>query len=346
MTNEPTDEMITDMNSTNHANHAKMVNLASAEAHDLTRAIAELCLRVPVAAGPGALTRELTKIAPNLNFREILERGGWYRLGGVVDAQGTHVADDLAAWAETQLNARENDFQELFEDYSESGLRATRLSGKTHYLVAATGHAAADFVQVEIEELQETICHPLFDSEAPPTSLEQLIDHRSSSPTSSTALGTPFYALRRVTDMAAFVIRMREQKPDAQPLHDFLDAWQHSSAGFATQFSNHWIIAVREHLDRYRQPILNATPVAALNGAPPRFESVFGARGLALHSALQRFDRQVGYPMAWFFHMLTTKAVPHAVASAVIEDVQAGFRYLPDRDVQTVRDWLHKPYAV
>ena len=30
--------------------------------------------------------------------------------------------------------------------------------------------------------------------------------------------------------------------------------------------------------------------------------------------------------MVWFFHMLTTKAVPHAVATAVIEeDVQAGF---------------------
>jgi hypothetical protein len=322
-----------------------MANPAPAETQDLTRAIAELCLRVPVAAGPGALNRELAKIAPNLNFREILERGGWYRLGGVVDASGAHVADDLAAWAETQLLTRDDDFQELFEDYAASGLRATRLSGKTHYLVATTGTSAADFLQVEIEELQETIGHPLFDRDTPPTSLEQLIDPRSSS-AGNTALGAPFYALRRVTDIAAFIRRMREQKPDAQPMHDFLDAWQKSSAGFATQFSNHWIIAVREHLDRYRQPILNATPVAALNGAPPRFESVFGARGLALQDALQRFDRQVGYPMAWFFHMLTTKAVPHAVASAVIEDVQAGFRYLPDRDVQTVRDWLHRPYAV
>jgi hypothetical protein len=325
--------------------HPAGTTAATAETHDLTRRIAELCLRVPVAAGPGALTRELARLAPHLNFREVLERGGWYRLGGVVDGQGKHVADDLATWAETQLTARDDDLQELFEDYADSGLRATRLSGKTHYLVAATGPGAADFLQVEIEELQETVCHPLFETDTPPTSLEQLVDPRSSCG-GNAALGTPFYALRRVTDMAAFVRRMREQKPDPQPLHRFLEAWQNSSAGFATQFSNHWIIAVREHLDRYRQPILNATPVAAVNGAPPRFESVFGARGLALQSALQRFDRQVGYPMAWFFHMLTTKAVPHAAASAVIEDVQAGFRYLPDRDAQAVRDWLHQPYAI
>jgi hypothetical protein len=43
--------------------------------------------------------------------------------------------------------------------------------------------------------------------------------------------------------------------------------------------------------------------------------------------------------------MITTKSVPHAVATVVIEDVQGGFSYLPDRDVQVVRDWLHRPYS-
>ena len=51
------------------------------------------------------------------------------------------------------------------------------------------------------------------------------------------------------------------------------------------------------------------------------------------------------YPMAWFFHMLTTKRVPHAVASIVADDVQAGFNYLPDRDLAVVKDWLFRPYG-
>lgn len=69
------------------------------------------------------------------------------------------------------------------------------------------------------------------------------------------------------------------------------------------------------------------------------------ARELALHDALVAFDRQAGYPFAWFFHMLTTKAVPHWVARVVTEDALAGFAYLPRRDETVVRNWLHRPYA-
>jgi len=43
--------------------------------------------------------------------------------------------------------------------------------------------------------------------------------------------------------------------------------------------------------------------------------------------------------------MLTTKTVPQAVAHAVIEDVQGGFSYLPERDVKVIKDWMHRPYA-
>jgi hypothetical protein len=37
--------------------------------------------------------------------------------------------------------------------------------------------------------------------------------------------------------------------------------------------------------------------------------------------------------------------VPHALASAVIEDAQAGFNYLPDRDAEVVKAWLFRPYG-
>ena len=50
--------------------------------------------------------------------------------------------------------------------------------------------------------------------------------------------------------------------------------------------------------------------------------------------------------MAWYFHMLVTHAVPHWVAQTIIEDAQAGFEYLPERDLAVVRDWLHRPYAL
>jgi hypothetical protein len=306
--------------------------------------IAELCGRVPVSAGAAGLARELAALAPQLAFKEVLSRGGWYRLGGVVDVAGKHLSGDLERWAEAELHRHADDFAALADAYAGSGLKATRLTGKTHYWIAPTGGGAADFMQLEIEELQELLCQPLFAGDDLPGSLEELVDPRDAGAVTPVPIGIPCYALRRVTDMAEFVGRMRAQKPDAQAVHRFLDAWQGSSAAGA-QFSNHWILATSEHLDRYRQPILQATPVAAVNGAPPRFDGAYGARGLALRDALQRFDRQAGHPMAWFFHMLTTKAVPHAVAAAVIDDRQSGFSYLPERDVQVVKNWLHRPYG-
>ncbi|MBI5901568.1 MAG: hypothetical protein HZB40_20400 [Rhodocyclales bacterium] len=315
---------------------------------ELSRRIGELCLRIPANAGPGALTRELAALAPDLAFREVLVRGGWYRLGGVVDAAGRRLADDLERWAESELAAHGDDMAALCEDHAGRGLRATRLNGRTRYLVAATGSGATDFVQLEIEELQEVACHPLFADDALPIGIEELVDPRHADPDCAGApqpLGPPVLGLRRLTPMGLFLDRMRAQKPEAQPVHRFLWAWEHSSAGAATQFSNHWVIAVREHLDRYRQTLLNATPVAALNGTAPKFAASFGLQGLALHDALARHDKAVGYPMAWFFHMLTTRSAPHALARAVIDDLQAGFRYLPDRDAAVVKDWLYQPYG-
>lgn len=317
---------------------------------ELTRKVGELCAATPVTAGVESLARRIADAEPTLAFREVLARGGWYRLGGVVDAGGRRIAGDLEEWIARELGERAEDIGMLCDDYAESGYRATRLNGRTHYLMAAIGPRAADFIQLEIEELQETLGHELFDADWPPTSVEELVDPRSGQPGAAkahaaTPLGAPRFALRRLTDAADFVARMAAQKPGPRSIQRFLEHWEGSSAGMTTRFSNHWVLAVREHLDRFRQPILQATPIAAMNGAPPRFDGAFGARGLTLHNALQRYDREIGYPMAWFFHMATGRALPHALAAAVVEDSQSGFDYLPDRDASVIKDWLYAPYS-
>ena len=322
-----------------------MTVAADSRARALADALTEVCVRTAVAAGPAALARELSALAPDLAFREVLARGGWYRVGGVVDSSNGRVAGNIEQWVAGELANHGDDFHALVDAHVGSDLHATRLTGKTHYWIASTGNGAADFLQVEIEELQEVVCQPLFTDANVPASIEEMIDACSSCAGAPQPLGVPFFTLRRVTDVGEFVARMRAQKPEPQPVHRFLEAWEKSSAGNAAQFSNQWVLAVREHLDRYRQPILSATPVAAIVGVAPKFEGGFGARGLALAGALQRFDRQAGYPMAWFFHMLTTKAVPHAVASVVVEDMQGGFAYLPERDLKVVKDWLFRPYG-
>lgn len=316
---------------------------------DLEKAVSTLCLRVPVAAGMPELVKELARVIPQLFFREVLTRAGWYRLGAVIGPQGQRVAENLAQWVEAELLARGGDLSALVRDYESSGYRASRLIGKTHYLVASTGTYAMDFMQIELEEMLEVAGHELFSNvsgDSPPT-IEALIDPPSlaGSRLASMPLGAPYYSLRRIIHVAQFLEQVVADKPELQNIRRFFDAWQTSSAGLSAELSNHWVLAVREHLDRYRQPVLQATPVAAIPGQPPRFECSFGAYGLALYESLQAFDRLVGYPMAWFFHMLTTKAVPHAAADAVMEDVQAGFSYLPARDVKVIKDWAHRPFA-
>lgn len=311
----------------------------------LEPSVVEVCTLVPVSAGPGILAKELARHLPELHFRRTLCRGGWYRLGGVLATDGTRVSDDLEAWAEMALVACDGDFEALRDDYADKGLVATRRVGRTHYFVAQTGDNSIDFLQLEIEDLQETQAHTLFAPTSSPSAVDELIDpdlgHHNGQP-----VGLPFYVFRRLTHIGDLLGRMRQQTPEPQPIHRFTDDWIQSSAGHATALSNQWVIAVREHLDRFQQSVIRAQPVPAIDGEPPAFGAKEGTRELALHDALVSFDRAAGYPFAWYFHMLTTKAVPHWVPRVVIEDAAAGFAYLPRRDEEIVRRWLHAPYAL
>lgn len=311
----------------------------------LSPAIVESCSKAAVAGGPAALLKELAKAIPDWHFRHALCRGGWYRLGGVITEHGSRVAGGLAAWAEAGLDRHGGDFAALADEYANQALYATRFVGQTHYLVAPAGDGSEDFLQLEVEVLQEMRGQRLFAGDAQPAGIDELIDAQDGH-VKLQPLGLPFYAFRRILHVGGFLQRMLEQKPEPAPIHRMLADWEASSAGHASAFHNHWVIATREHLDRYRQPIFRAQPIAAFAGTPPEFAAVPGSKGPKLHEALAGFDKAVGYPMAWYFHMLSSKAVPHWVAQTVVEDALAGFAYLPQRDVDVVRGWLHRAYSV
>lgn len=321
-------------------------NLAWSEyCKSLSPAIVESCSKAAVAGGPAALVKELAKAIPDWPFRHVLCRGGWYRLGGVVSADGSRVADSLETWAESELDKHGGDFAALADEYADRTLYATRFVGQTHYLVAPAGEDADDFLQLEIEVLQEMRGQRLFADDSQPVSIDDLIDPQGGSDKLQ-PLGLPFYAFRRVLHVGSFLKRMLDQKPEPAPIHRMLADWEASSAGYTSAFYNHWVLATREHLDRYQQSIFRAQPIATFNGTPPEFHAAPGTSGLKLHEALAEFDKAMGYPMAWYFHMLSSKAVPHWVAQAVVEDALGGFAYLPQRDVDVVRGWLHRAYSV
>jgi len=309
----------------------------------LAPAIVEASAKVPVSNGPGGLVKVLSQALPDWKFRHAMSRGGWYRLGGIIDHDGQRVSENLESWVENALDERDGDFGQLNDDFADQSLFATRLVGQTHYLTASAGPGTDDFLQLEIEDLQEMRVHRLFSNE--PGSLEELVDPRGGAE-KPVPIGLPFYNYRRIQHIGVFLDRMLAQNPEPASIHRMVKDWEKSSAANASAYYNHWVIATREHLDRYHQPVFRAQPIATLAGEPPEFDTAPGTNGLKLNEALTHFDRETGYPMAWYFHMLTTKAVPHWVAQTVVEDSLAGFAYLPQRDVDVVRGWLHHPYSV
>ncbi|MBK9027513.1 MAG: hypothetical protein IPN98_06505 [Propionivibrio sp.] len=111
----------------------------------LSPAIVETCAKTAVSSGPGALIKALGQALPEWKFRHSLSRGGWYRLGGVLDKDGNRISDSLENWAENALDERGGDFGQLTDDFADQQLYATRLMGQTHYLVAAAGDRCGRF---------------------------------------------------------------------------------------------------------------------------------------------------------------------------------------------------------
>jgi hypothetical protein len=69
-------------------------------------------------------------------------------------------------------------------------------------------------------------------------------------------------------------------------------------------------------------------------------------QGAELANAIHAFDHQVGYPMAWYFYLLTRKKVSPRIAEAIHNDMQGAYAYLPSRDLDILNDWVADPYSV
>lgn len=277
-------------------------------------------------------------------FRFALSRGGWYRPGGVVRASGERVADSVEAWAEAQLAACDGDLEALFERHRGADLVATRVSGRTHYFVAPCGPAPADFLQLEIEELHEVMDRRLF-SDKPPADLQELIDPLHAAALPAHPLAPPRYRFRRLTDMRHVAARLPAPAGQVHPLARFFGEWTQSQARRDNPFCEHWIVALREHQDRYRNPLLSASPVSLHARKLKSFPWDLQARGTEAAAQLKAFDRAAGYPGAWYFHLVAGWLTPRALAAALAADLDAGYRYLREQDAALLVAWMQSPYG-
>lgn len=279
-------------------------------------------------------------------FSFALSRGGWYRPGGVITADGTRLSDNLDAWAKNELNNSNKDISELIDRHIDSHLLVTRHSGRTHYFVAQYGPAPADFMQLEIEELQEVLDRNLIDTDNPPEDLQELIDPVKPSILDAQPVAAPHYRFRRLLDMRQTLARL-----PAPPMHDlpvkrFMYEWSRSSAAMRGHFCDHWIIALREYQDQYHNTVLSASLISRHARALKSFHWDIELSGVEMGAQLQAFDRAAGYLSAWYFHLVADAITPSKIAYAVMNDIDAGFCYLPDSETVLLRSWVDDPYSV
>ena len=320
-----------------------MMILAKSAIDDITNA----CASTSVDSQHDVLLQKLKQILPELPFVHVLTRGGWHRTGGVLNREGERIADNLRDWLEIESSG---DINKLIDQYVDTDFIVTSFVGKTHYFVAQTGESAQDYVQLEVEELQEIKDHALFSQDALPDDIEDMIDPVDMEKLPADPVGEPRYMFRRITPVDNFMQLMSEHMMVRGnkyfSIQRFMHDWDRSSAKETGPFCHHWVLSLQEYTDAYGEPIMQAKPVSTFEGDVPLMKLNGVHRGSQLAVLVHGFDHDIGYPMAWYFYMLSHREVPHKLAEAIHKDLMGAYAYLPAKDLKVLKDWTAKPYGI
>ncbi|MEW8285684.1 MAG: hypothetical protein AB2672_16745 [Candidatus Thiodiazotropha endolucinida] len=302
-----------------------------------------LCKAGDTAEGIDGLKAKLKALMPEYPFECVLSRGNWHRLGGVVDGDYRQVSDNISHWAERES---QGDVDNLVAKYMGMGYFATRLAGNTHYFTAPTGKGPHEFLQLEIEELQQVVDRPLVERDWFPDSIEEFLDPLDYPRLEPEPVGKSYYRFRRLTPIDKLVTEKSAGNHARQKLQRFFNDWMVSSACESEHFCRHWVLALREFTNRDSEIRINAKPVSVFAGQLPDLPAADRLSGSALANAVHGYDRVLGYPFAWYFMMLGSTASNYTLADAVLQDLMGAYDYLPKRDLKVLREWEAKPYGV
>lgn len=307
--------------------------------------ISELCKRLIPAKDDHTLLDKIQSMVPEEPVRLARTGDEWYRIGGVVDGNGNRISKDLIEWVERTFLECGQNFQTLIDHALERQLIATRQIGRTLYFVIETGSRAEDFMLLEIDKIQEVADRLVINEACLPEDQEDLVDPLNPASIESYNLGHARYHYRRKTDIRLFMETLKQHHGAEHPVQRFIDDWNRSSAGKSI-FAKDWIIRPYQHTGRYGEQIINAEVININTQRLPHLEDLVGKHGNALNTLLNRFDRHVGYPFAWFFYMVKGKLVSPHNGEAVYKDLSGDFAYLPARDEAVLRAWIESPYNV
>ena len=309
--------------------------------------VANICATTAVQQDHALLLQKLSRLFPQLTFEHVLTRGGWHRPGGVITAQGDRIADHFEDWLESEVD---DDMSSFIERYMNADYYVTRIRGSTHYFVAQYGDRAQEFVQLEVEALQEETERKLFSDNELPDDIQDLIDPVNHGSCDAKCIGEMRYELRRITVIDEFLAQMKECMTGRSRLPDFIQRfmqdWDRSSASETGAFSKHWVLSLGQYIDAWGDQVMQAKPVSTDEAAFHSLELGTTDHGSEHARLIHGFDRDLGYPMAWYFFMLSHTEVPHQLAEAIHSDLMGAYDYLPARDLKILRDWSDQPYGI
>ncbi|MDO9424140.1 MAG: hypothetical protein Q7T40_08125, partial [Methylobacter sp.] len=197
-----------------------------------------------------------------------------------------------------------------------------------------------------IDKTHEMSDRLLVNEHNPPEDLEEFIDPLEPECIETFCIGTSRYSYRRKTDVSIFMDEINKYHIKEHPAQRFMDDWNRSSALQKAALSDDWIVRPFRHTGRFGEQIINVEIINTQQKNVPQLEDINGKKGTPLHNLLTRFDRQAGYPFAWFFYMVKGKLVSPHCGLAVFKDISGDFSYLPERDVAVLKDWINTPYSV
>lgn len=291
-----------------------------------------------------ALLAAIDNIIPNSAFRFVLSKGGWHRAGGVLVADGRRLSQDLEPWVNTELAKCDDDFALFVERFGEAGLLVTRHTGCTHYFVAPYGPAPEDFLQLEVEELQEVMDRVLIDPAQPAQDRTELVEPTNYTKLAAHPVGSPTYRFVRLTDIRQVLVRQRSQGNASSPLARFMSDWVDSRASDNAHFCEHWLIGGLEHYQVDATTTFTATPLSLHLRTLKSFPWDASKTGVELGSQVRDFDRAAGYSGAWYFHLVASNLVPDSLVQALKRDLDNGYHYLAEKDLGLLEKLMVTPY--
>ncbi|SDG73269.1 hypothetical protein [Roseospirillum parvum] len=332
---------------------------ASRTGVDLDR-LAAACADLDPHDGPEALIACLQASLPGLTFRLALTDPDWYRLGGLLDAEGRRLARSLEDWVEAESGG---DVMTLLARHGGSGLLATSLTGKTRFLIADTGEGSLDFAQVEVEEVQEKVDRELLPAGWMPETIEDVLDPMSytplaDNPLADNPLGPPHYIFKDLTFFSEVGGELISDYTGDQRFRRFLEEWEGSSAGRTIPLRERWVITRAPALDcqgthhREVRPLSTRPELARRMTELARTAQAEGT-GIALPTSLanqlQAIDRDAGHHLAWYFLAVATGQVPDPLMEALCRAHVAASRdgapgFLAETDRAVLERWIEEPY--